>query len=97
VHLTRFSLTGEYSPTQSQAKAVHDAVWSRTGPRTGVEHVTAIATPSTIELVLFIKHDIRDPGQHAVSLIKSIYETSRALRPWLISAEDHSFEFRIHE
>ena len=86
MHLVRLTLTGPRAPTRTQAQAqaelVHDALWAHRPAGSGIEHVTATATPLGIDLVLFVRHDVTDPARNAGDALDAAAAASPFLARW---------------
>lgn len=82
MRLALFKLTGPNLVTQRQADIVHDALWAHLGPSHGVEHITATATSTGIDLAVFVDHSIGHPSEYVGRLIDLISTLSPALGQW---------------
>ncbi|MFE9426132.1 hypothetical protein ACFYNO_24590 [Kitasatospora sp. NPDC006697] len=82
MRLARLLLTGPDPATQQTAELLVDILWTHLEPGHHIEHITATATSSGIDLAVFVSSGVGDPARHARWLVGEIMGQLPSLHQW---------------
>jgi hypothetical protein len=80
VQLIRLTFSCGDDANARWSELIKDVLWAHAGD--SVEHITALSAPVSVNVALFLSHDIADSEQLAAALVEAARAASPVLREW---------------